>query len=156
MMQPIVLKLLLFTSSEAADRERSEKSLLLFLEGLSRHNQALLAQYKYPRLYEARVRYLREEGTEEWLDIPHVIQAGWGDCEDLACWRVAELRRDGYAASPFVKFRYVGGAFRYHVLVEYWDAAKKRFEEDPSRRLGMGWEADFARRYPWAREREAA
>jgi hypothetical protein len=147
---------LLFTSSEAADRERSEKSLLLFLEGLTRHNQALLSQYKYPRLYQARVRYLHEEGTEEWLDIPHIVRAGWGDCEDLACWRAAELRRDGYAASPFVRFRYVGGSFRYHVLVEYWDSSHTRFEEDPSLRLGMGWEEDFARRYPWAREREAA
>ena len=78
-----------------------------------------------------------------------------GRLQDLACWRVAELRHDGYAASPFVRFRYVDGSFHYHVLVEYWDGAHKRFEEDPSLKLGMGWEEEFGRRYPWAREREA-
>jgi len=156
MMQPITLKLVLFANDEAEERARSEHALLLFLEALCRHNQRLLAMYSYPRLYEARVRYLPEEGTEDWLDIPHVIAAGWGDCEDLACWRVAELRGDGYAASPIVRFRLLGDSFRYHVFVEYWDAKGTRFEEDPSARLGMGWEDDFARLYPWARPREEA
>ena len=47
-------------------------------------------------------------------------------------------------------------AFRYHVYVEYWDANGKRYEEDPSARLGMGWEEDFERLYPWAGGKEAA
>jgi hypothetical protein len=85
MMQPVTLKLILFANDEASERERSEKSLLLFLEALTRHNQRLLEMYQYPRLYDARVRYLPERGTEEWLDVPHVMAAGWGDCEDLAC-----------------------------------------------------------------------
>ena len=91
MMQPVLFKVKLFR--DPADRARSQQALLWMLEALCKVNEGHLADRPYPPLYEAGVRYQREEGTEQWLDIPSVLEAGWGDCEDLACWRVAELRR---------------------------------------------------------------
>jgi hypothetical protein len=57
------------------------------------------------------------------------------NCEDLACWRSAELRvRDKIEAKPtFIwKIRPSGG-YLYHIQVKYPDGRI----EDPSRRLGM-------------------
>jgi hypothetical protein len=160
MMQPVLFKVKLFRG--AGDFERSKTALLWMLEALCQINEGHLAQFPYPPLYQAGVRYQREVNTEEWLDIPTVIEAGWGDCEDLACWRVAELRRQGVTASPYVKFRRVDGVYHFHALVGiYEERAGATLEshdagvvlpetrlvriQDPSLRLGMGWEKEFAR-----------
>lgn len=46
-----------------------------------------------PMLYESGVYYQAEpDGRDEWQDIPDTLARGNGDCEDLACWRVAEAR----------------------------------------------------------------
>ena len=57
------------------------------------------------------------------------------NCEDLACWRAAELRvRYGIAAEPtFIWKVRPGGGYLYHIQVLYPDGRI----EDPSRRLGM-------------------
>lgn len=147
MMRPVVFKVQLFRDD--ADRERSQEALLWMLEALCKVNEGHLADRPYPPLYESGVRYQREEGTEEWLDIPNILAAGWGDCEDLACWRVAELRRQGLRAGPYVRFRQIDGVFHYHALVMRYRPVltrtaaglAERLEperlEDPSKRLGM-------------------
>lgn len=87
-----------------------------------------------PPLYQAGVRYLRERlGHEAWKDIAGVMRDRHGDCEDLACWRVAELQRAGVKAEPAFTVRKLRGRRLYHILVRY---ANGTFE-DPSRRLGM-------------------
>ena len=160
MMQPVLFRVKLFRG--AGDFERSKTALLWMLEALCQINEGHLEQFPYPRLYQAGVRYQREVNTEEWLDIPSVIEAGWGDCEDLACWRVAELRRQGVTASPYVKFRRVDGVYHFHALVGIYEERPQTTLEnreagivlpetrlvriqDPSLRLGMGWEKEFAR-----------
>lgn len=147
-MQPIVFKLDLFAHTE--DHPRSQRTLLWLLEALCKANQEHLAQKPYPPIYQAGIRYIRERGTEEWLDIPHIIAAGGGDCEDLVCWRVAEVRMAGGHAGPYVRYRLLNGHFHYHCLVQHYrrvvtrvgGRAVERFvparKEDPSRRLGMG------------------
>ena len=147
MMRPVVFKVQLFRDEQ--DRARSQQALLWMLEALCKVNEGHLADRPYPPLYESGVRYQREVGTEEWLDIPSIIEAGWGDCEDLACWRVAELRAQGHRAGPYVRFRQIDGVFHYHALVMRYRPMVERFEagmaerlvplglEDPSRRLGM-------------------
>jgi hypothetical protein len=147
-MQPIVFKVDLFSRPE--DQPRSQRGLLWLLESLCKINQDHLRQKPYPPLYEAGVRYVREEGTEEWLDIPHVISAGGGDCEDLACWRIAEIRESGGRAAPYVRYRFLEEHFHYHVLVQHYGRVVRQVggraveklvpthKEDPSRRLGMG------------------
>jgi len=86
-----------------------------------------------PGLYASGVRYRREKG-EDWASIPEVLERGWGDCEDLACWRAAELYLSGQLASPFwEEQRRVGGRRLYHIMVRHINGRT----EDPSRVLGM-------------------
>lgn len=131
-MRGIVFKADLFSSER--DRARSQRVLLLLLGALAESDQIWLEQHpKAPLLYRSGVRYRREEGTEEWRGIDEVLQTGYGDCEDLACWRVAELRLKGIAARPFLSWKRRGNFFLYHVRV-LWPNGKI---EDPSALLGM-------------------
>jgi hypothetical protein len=96
----------------------------------------LLKNPAAPRLYESGVRYEEEPpGQEDWQDVPTCLRLGVGDCEDLACWRAAELRiRDRVQAKPtFIWKIRPGGGYLYHIQVKYPDGRI----EDPSRRLGM-------------------
>jgi hypothetical protein len=90
-----------------------------------------------PEIYRAGVRYHREpQGYEQWLTIPCVLDQRWGDCEDLAAWRVAELRLRGIDAWPCFHWRKFKTALVYHIVVCRPDGVM----EDPSRVLGMGWD----------------
>lgn len=140
MMQPILFKVRLFAGP--GDRERSQVSLLWLMEALCKINQGHLKTGKFPALYKSGVRYQREDGTEEWLDIPNIVDAGWGDCEDLACWRVAELRNQGVKASPYARWRLVDGVYHYHAMVTRFGTGGNVWLEDPSRKLGMGSSED--------------
>lgn len=154
-MPPIVVVADLFArKGDESDRVRSEQSLLLLMEAMCAINLLHLRQRPYPKLYESGVVYRREDGTENWLDIPNVIKAGWGDCEDLVFWRVAELRKDGVKAAPFAKWRRVNGVYKYHALVRRYAPGRDHFGrqinasqwlEDPSRRLGMNGPSDDGR-----------
>ena len=154
-MPPIVVVADLFSrKGDEADRVRSEQSLLLLMEAMCAIDLLHLRQRSYPKLYESGVVYRREDRTENWLDIPHVIKAGWGDCEDLVFWRVAELRKDGVKAAPFAKWRRVNGVYKYHALVRRYGPGRDHFGrqinsnewlEDPSRRLGMNGPSDDGR-----------
>ena len=85
------------------DIKRGELALSEFLRTLFTIDCAYLRDYpNTPNLYETRVRYAIEPkrpmvvigaerffGLESWKTIPVVLQDGFGDCEDLACWRAA-------------------------------------------------------------------
>jgi DNA-binding transcriptional ArsR family regulator len=154
-MPPIVVVADLFArKGDEADRVRSEQSLLLLMEAMCAIDLLHLRQRHYAKLYESGIVYRREDGTENWLDIPGVIKAGWGDCEDLVFWRVAELRKDGVKAAPFAKWRRVNGVYKYHALVRRYAPGRDHFGrminsnewlEDPSRRLGMNGPSDDGR-----------
>ena len=91
---------------------------------------------KTPMLYQTNVRYMEEPpGQEEWQDIPTTIRLGIGDCEDLACWRAAELTvRSGVQARPvFIEQMRKNGQYLYHIIVKTSDGRT----EDPSKILGM-------------------
>lgn len=101
-----------------------------------------------PPLYETGVRYTREN-TEDWAGIKVCWARKYGDCEDLASWRVAELREQGEPARPYLRFKR-GGAdkkvWQYHIQVLRYkpsDASKAIWVpssiEDPSLILGMNW-----------------
>jgi hypothetical protein len=86
---------------------------------------------KYPALYQSGFRYRREPpGSEIWQPVSQVAQSRSGDCEDLAAYRVAELRKAGERATARV-IR-VNPELR-HVMVVRADGRL----EDPSRVLGM-------------------
>lgn len=96
-----------------------------------------------PLLYESGVIYRPQgyrggvyTGIDEWWDIPECLAMGEGSCEDLASWRVAELRVRGgvKGARPFVHSREVRpGDWLYHIVVRLPNGV----EEDPSALLGM-------------------
>lgn len=147
------------------ERRRSQKALLWLMEGLCRINQDIFAFQnklgkRVPALYGSGFKYQREDGqewwkvgtrlegepTELWQDIYKTVARKGGDCEDLACYRIAELR---YVykrpARPFVTYR-VGpdGAYHYHALL--WAKGPDGWRlEDPSRKMGMGFEEFYAR-----------
>ena len=79
------------------------------------------------------VLYEIEKG-EQFRDIPTIIEDKFGDCDCLACWRVAELQDIGIAARPYIKWRREGDRWIYHAVV--WLPNGKI--EDPSMALGMG------------------
>ena len=85
-----------------------------------------------PPLYESGVVYRKEQRRRErWTNIEQTLKAGWGDCEDLAAWRTAELIVDfGEDAYAFAKRT---GRKKFHALV-----CADGEVEDPSRKLGMG------------------
>lgn len=94
------------------DQIWSQQRMLWVMEALCRVNQTHLrqmnsfksrglVQLSYPVLYKAGIHYETEKGTEIWPDIPSLLAGTmgtgiypgvWGDCEDLACYRVAEYR----------------------------------------------------------------
>lgn len=98
------------------DQIWSQMRMLWMMEALCRVNQTHLRQFDefrkrglvergYPPLYRSGLHYETEKGTEIWPDIPSLLMGTmgkglydgpWGDCEDLACFRVAELRELPY------------------------------------------------------------
>jgi len=125
------------------DLERDEghrnRALQILLWTLIRLDELYLAWHpETPLLYSSGVRYIREEwGYEQWIPIPNVLRQGGADCEDLAAWRVAELRVRGIPARPMWSnwqgVRPDGEKFTmYHIKV--WTPYGV---DDPSKRLGM-------------------
>ncbi len=125
-----------YKKAGAKEFSRQNRKLLWFLEALTRCNVLWLEAHPQTQLlYDAGVRYRQESMAEAWLDIPHVLELKFGDCEDLAAWRCAELRVRGINARPFLKWynRPNQGITLYHVQVRHPDGSI----EDPSAKLGM-------------------
>ena len=118
-----------------------------FLRGVVSVNRALMRKLDLPPLYDADVVFKREpwrKGIEEFADALTVFRRGWGDCDDLCPYRVAELqergcKRWGLPRDPKAGFRLYwryderGRPRLYHVQVRHGNG----FIEDPSRYLGM-------------------
>jgi hypothetical protein len=138
----ITFVLELFNGPE--QQELSHRVLQILLDSLYATNvEWLKANPNAPRIYDkdvvthkARIHYEQEPaGQEDWQDIPTTLRLGEGDCEDLACWRAAELTvRDNIHATPTFTFKpRKNGGMLYHILVKHPDG----HIEDPSRQLGM-------------------
>jgi hypothetical protein len=140
-MPQITLDFHIFKNDSPANRHYSQKAVLLMLEGTVSVNRLWLKMNpSTPKLYSAGVVYERET-EEHWRDIPTIIANGAGDCEDLGCWRVAELREAGAWCQPFLKWRRYGKFWLYHVQVAHMERRGNKVAiariEDPSRALGM-------------------
>lgn len=72
------------------------------VENLAEWNMAILHRYHVPPLYRSGVKYRLEKASERYRDIIRVWGSGYGDCEDLVAWRLAELWNSGQPASPIV------------------------------------------------------
>ena len=122
------------------DREESIEDLSAMLDCLIRIDENFLRRRPdVPLLYQSGVRYQEEPlGAEFWRDIPTTLRYGEGDCEDLACWLIAEKRtRFGIPARPLIlpQLRRDNGRYLYHIAV--WTPDVPGGVDDPSRRLGM-------------------
>ena len=118
-------------------------SLDAALEGLTRLNVQILKTAKaagrpVPAMYAAGVRWQpdSEKGrpSETWDTIDVVRRRGFGDCEDLAAWRAAELRfsgRDSGARAVVRRSNSPGVA--WHCIVQLSNGKTL----DPSIKLGM-------------------
>ena len=95
-------------------------------EGLVAVNMALIQRLRLPPLYSSHIVY-RPEVTERWENAQTLNKRGYGDCEDLAAYRVAELRLNGeHTAKVFI---YRSGQRRWHAVVK---RAKGQIE-DPTK-----------------------
>lgn len=115
----------------------SDRQLLGMLNGwafacLEDLREAQEKGHAYPPLYKAGVRYMLEpNGKEEWQLPADALRTKRADCEDLACWRVAELWLQGEPGAR-VFLKRVNPRLR-HIQVLRADGTI----EDPSRALGM-------------------
>jgi hypothetical protein len=109
----------------------SPTALVAFLEGMVALNCAIILEEDLPSVYDV-ARYVREApGREVWKHAKLVADTGTGDCEDLACYRAAELRvREGEPARVDVIRT---GARTLHAVVRRDDGAI----EDVAKALGM-------------------
>ena len=85
------------------EQELSHKALKMLLGALTMIDvEYLKAHPDAPNIYDSGVRYQEEPpGQEDWQDIPTTLRLRNGDCEDLSCWRAAELIvRQGILAAP--------------------------------------------------------
>lgn len=117
------------------------------LEALVIIDQLYIRTHKVPRLYDSRVRYENEPVNtaklggidrryriEDFAAIPAVIERGWGDCDDLAPWRCAELREAGEKAKIRIQWKRTrSGGKLFHIVVRREDGSI----EDPCAKLGM-------------------
>jgi hypothetical protein len=102
------------------------------LEGLVQVNGLVLDKLPgLPPLYGAGVRW-RAIPHDTWRRVDQIAGEGWGDCEGLSAWRVAELR--GTGEDPLSRVGvYHTGPRKYHAIV----IRGTDDIEDPSVLLGM-------------------
>lgn len=120
---------------------QTERELRLALGLLTIANIQQMLWEKYPELYGSDIeqvdshdlaQYAREgRGHEEWQTAALLRRSRKGDCEDLACFRVAQLILRGERKARAVPIRTRAG---WHIVVRRADGTI----EDPSKRLGMG------------------
>ena len=141
--------------------------LVFMLDGLAKVNEHHIRQSfrraaagmgePIPPLYSTGIYYQEDPaGQENWRDVLAAInwflKTGKGiDCDQLICWRVAELRVAGIAAEPVIKWQLLPkevaialgypsrmipaeGLWLVHCLVRFPDGSL----EDTSKILGMG------------------
>lgn len=114
------------------------------------------AAIPFPPLYCSGAYYEEDpQGHEDWRDVYECLKriaSGHGiDCDQLVCWRVAELRVAGVAAEPVIKWQNLPrelaeamgygampdeGLWLVHCCVRFPDGSI----EDTSKILGMGAE----------------
>lgn len=106
------------------------QDIKILVDALVRLNKEAMKRKRFPKLFESGVRYKREgPGREQWQPYEQMLETGFGDCEDIAAARVAELQMMGIRAQPWFSKR----GRTWHVFVRFPNGTT----EDPSQILGM-------------------
>lgn len=110
------------------------------LLGAAHVNTMLLKAFpNIPPLLESGVRWNGEpwagRGTEEIAPTDLVIRRGWGDCDDLIPWRVAELWMAGESDAD-IRVHWRPNRRVFHITT-HRGARGGKVVEDTSRLLGM-------------------
>ena len=118
--------------------ELARQAIESAVETLARANFAYLDKHPDTISFaQAPIKYQREfkfSGAERWQTIPEILERGHGDCEDLSAWVIAEARKKGLKAKPFV----TGRKGKWHIRVKIKTRSGKIEIFDPSREKGMG------------------
>lgn len=137
-------KIISFHVDLQRNRPLAQKQILLLLEGLiNMHRAWLHANPGAPSLYESGVRYIGQEGAEDWYDYGEMLRRGGGDCKILGAARIAELRernRLGWQqVRPYLKWKRnrEKNYYLYHVQVQHTTPEGIVEIEDPSVKCGM-------------------
>jgi hypothetical protein len=102
------------------------------VEGAAMGAANLRSRLPFPQLYDSGVVYKVEDSPDEIEEFtfPWVTLArGYGDCDDLCIWRLADLYTAGERARCTVQYR----GSELHVQIRRADGSI----EDPSEILGM-------------------
>lgn len=113
-----------------------EGAYLLALDALTQINLWARRRLRLPSVYTGGLSWVEEPpGLEVWASSPALYARGYGDCEDLAADRAAELQLNGVGARAVIRFvgRDPNGSDHWHVVVRHPDGRI----EDPSLSLGM-------------------
>lgn len=122
------MRILIDTSNVPMPTKLQAELARLALRGVIETNRVLLRLAKktgrpYPPLYKSGVEYRPEpwvgfyvldqdgeqhwqKGLDEFANVRTIYARGWGDCDDLCGWRIAELLEQGREASPRIYWRY--------------------------------------------------
>jgi hypothetical protein len=117
-------------------------SIRELLDTLSTIWARYLAKHPLPALYSSGIRFQPEPNVgqyEDWKTPHQTLEDGWGDCDELVLYRLAELRSRGERATVVVMRR--RGTRKFHVLIR----RANRQLEDPS------LEVQKQARHPWAK-----
>lgn len=115
---------------------RRETALALTLLGPVAINRILIRKFDLPPLYDSGVRYRKDrrrngKRNELLANAYDLVRRGYGDCDDLAAYRAAELQLAGIDAKVCVVRT---GPRTLHAVV---CNTSGEIIDDPSRRLGM-------------------
>lgn len=120
-------------------------SLSFIILGLAEAWSLELARNPLPPFYGCKIKYVPEPAdseAEEWVDPYTCHERGYGDCDDMVIWRLAEIfvnanfdprrGRDDIPAWPAI-YAHDDGQ-RYHVAIKHKNPSKyKDGIEDPSK-----------------------
>ena len=100
--------------------DESERALDILLDALVKLDLDWLTHHpETPSIYKSGIRYIREEGTEEWLSIPEIMREGGGDCFPVG----TQMLRDDYQLIPVEELRAgmrIWGRDRWSTIERAW------------------------------------
>ncbi len=168
-----------FTGQGDAHDAASREGMLIAVHFLAKLDQSWARYHPgLPKLYDAGVTYHHDWGVEKWFDWNNALKFGYGDCKVFTAERCAELWDQGIDARPYLSWGTIADGPHAGVIMNHYRVSRPIASlgvdpppylhtpagptveqdpddpslviEDPSRVLGLHWEAAFAttNRYP--------